>query len=78
MVLFKEIILGVDHKSFVRHMHANFKKQGFTWKTLKDLMWNATKAYKETKNRFHLEKIKSISDDAYEWLAKFDARLWCW
>ena len=57
-------------------MHANFKKQGFTGKTLKDLMWNAAKAYKESEHRIHMKKIKSISNDAYKWLVKFNVRLW--
>ena len=49
--VFKELMPNTDHRCCIRHMHANFKNNGPTGKTLKELMWNATRDYKKNKHK---------------------------
>ncbi|KAJ1421768.1 Transposase, MuDR, plant [Sesbania bispinosa] len=75
--VFKEIMPSADHIFCVRHMHNNFNNVGFKGKTFKDLMWNAARAYRESEHNYYMNKIKEIDVHAYEWLKKFEPKLWC-
>ncbi|OIW03593.1 hypothetical protein TanjilG_06102 [Lupinus angustifolius] len=72
--VFKDI--NVDHRFCVRHMHNNFKNVGFKGKTLKDLMWNAARAYRESEHIHYMEEIKKVDAKTYEWLKREEQKHW--
>ena len=56
--IFKYSMPNVNHRYYVRYLHGNFKKKGHIGKTLKDIIWNMARVYKENKHKYHMEKIK--------------------
>ncbi|XP_059657229.1 uncharacterized protein LOC132303818 [Cornus florida] len=72
---FEDVLEGADHRFCVRHMYENFKKK-FKGLQLKIELWNAAKAYDEVEFNKHMQKIKDINGDAYDWLVKVPFYLW--
>ncbi|KAM3199971.1 hypothetical protein P3L10_032331 [Capsicum annuum] len=52
---FDEIMPDVTHRFCVRHLHNNFKTEGFGGQTLKDALWKAARATTEPKFSKHME-----------------------
>jgi hypothetical protein len=66
---------GMDHRFCVRHLYNNFRKS-YPGKKLKELMWRAAKAtYKNAWER-EMNEIKSISEEAYNYLMDIPAKHW--
>ncbi|WOL10473.1 hypothetical protein Cni_G19230 [Canna indica] len=57
--------LGADHRICVRHLYANFKKS-YPGKTLKDELWNASRATTFNSFKACMERIKNIDQSAYD------------
>ncbi|KAL0464963.1 UNVERIFIED_CONTAM: hypothetical protein Slati_0383900 [Sesamum latifolium] len=73
---FQDLVPSVDHRFCVRHLYANFKLR-FKDKALKDLMWGAACSYVEEGFINHMNQIKEISNDAYQWLMNIPTQRWC-
>ncbi|KAI8566916.1 hypothetical protein RHMOL_Rhmol02G0079600 [Rhododendron molle] len=72
---FNQMLPSVDHRFCVRHMYANFKLL-YKGKDLKDLLWAAARSYTVQEWDDHMQQIKAINKEAFEWLMKVPANLW--
>ncbi|XP_057730911.1 uncharacterized protein LOC130946256 [Arachis stenosperma] len=72
---FEELLPGVDHRFFVRHLYANFKKR-YPGIQLKLMMWNAAKAtyYQEWERR--MTEIQKVDQGAYNYLMEIPTKYW--
>ena len=61
--VFNDLMPNIEHRFCIMHMHANFKNDVAIVRTLKELMWNATRAYKKNKKKYYTEKINSICNN---------------
>nr|GMD78247.1 uncharacterized protein LOC109193258 [Ipomoea batatas] len=68
---------GVEHKFCIRHMHANFLKDGFTGNVLKQKLWGVCKATTEAEFKRQMEELKLENEKAAEWLAARDTKHYC-
>ncbi|XP_031127786.1 uncharacterized protein LOC116029881 [Ipomoea triloba] len=73
----EELFAGVEHRFCVRHMHANFVKDGFTGNVLKQKLWAVCKATTEPEFKRIMEELKEENAKAYEWLAARDPKHYC-
>ena len=67
---------GAEHRFCVRHLHANFKKDGYSSLALKQLLWACAKATTETEFKKRMQELKDEDEKAYEWLLKRPASQW--
>ncbi|WOK95388.1 hypothetical protein Cni_G04095 [Canna indica] len=58
----------------VRHLHDNFKKVGYKGRTLKDLVWNAARAYTLAKHNRYMKESEKEEPKVFEWLKKLETR----
>ena len=65
-----------DHRFCVLHLYANFRDAGFRGLALKDKLWAAASAYTKADFRQHMEQLKAINEDAFNWLDKVDSSGW--
>lgn len=72
---FAELYPNVEHMYCIRHMYSNFSKvyKGKEWK---DLMWKAASVYTVQEFEYHMNAIKKIDEDAYEYLMSEDPKTW--
>ncbi|XP_031124273.1 uncharacterized protein LOC116026987 [Ipomoea triloba] len=68
---------GMEHRFCVRHMHANFVKDGFTGHVLKQKLWAVCKATTEPEYKRQMEELKALNAKAAEWLDARDAKHYC-
>ncbi|XP_019196245.1 PREDICTED: uncharacterized protein LOC109190237 [Ipomoea nil] len=73
----EELFTGLEQRFCVRHMHANFLKDGFTGNVLKLKLWAVCKATTEADFKRYMEELKEENDKAAEWLAARDPRHYC-
>ncbi|XP_062161919.1 uncharacterized protein LOC133868944 [Alnus glutinosa] len=73
---FDIVIPMADHRICVRHLYANFRDNGFRGVALKELLWKAASSYTEVGFRIHMEEIKRINPDAFDYLDKVDPSGW--
>ena len=66
---FKVFMLNTNQRFCIKHMYANFKNNGPIRKSLKELMWNATRADKENMHKYYTDKINSISNKVHAFLS---------
>jgi len=57
-----------EHRFCVRHLHANFKTNGYEGKAFKDELWGATRASNATIFQHHMKVIQGMDADAYRYL----------
>uniref|UniRef100_A0A803PC09 MULE transposase domain-containing protein n=1 Tax=Cannabis sativa TaxID=3483 RepID=A0A803PC09_CANSA len=68
----EKILIGVDSRFCVRHMHNNFKKD-FPGLLLKQILWSAARA--TTPAKFE-SRMKDVDEKAYNWLAAKNPSEW--
>ncbi|XP_019179510.1 PREDICTED: uncharacterized protein LOC109174707 [Ipomoea nil] len=73
----EELFPGMEHRFCVRHMHANFVKDGFSGNVLKQKLWAVCKATTEAEYKRQMEELKEINAKAADWLAARDAKHYC-
>ncbi|XP_059635898.1 uncharacterized protein LOC132278090 [Cornus florida] len=67
--------LGADHRFCVRHMYDNFKKK-FPGLELKQELWDVANSFTMVDFQGHMQRIREINTNAYDWLAKIPPHLW--
>ncbi|XP_059638816.1 uncharacterized protein LOC132281095 [Cornus florida] len=67
--------LGSDHRFCVRHMYDNFKKK-FPRLELKQELWDVANSFTVVDFEGHMQRIREVNTDAYDWLAKIPPHLW--
>ncbi|KAH0669912.1 hypothetical protein KY285_024055 [Solanum tuberosum] len=67
MPAFDEIMPDVAHRFCVRHLHNNFKSEGFGGQTMKDILWKASRATTEPEFSKHMEEMAKLDSKAPEW-----------
>ena len=70
-----DLMLRLEHQFCLRHLHANFKKQGFKGKAYKDALDGATRAANELQFKHYLSVIKGMSEAAFVYISKIDPRM---
>ncbi|XP_019199642.1 PREDICTED: uncharacterized protein LOC109193258 [Ipomoea nil] len=58
LLAIEELFTGLEHRFCVRHMHANFLKDGFTANVLKLKLWAVCKATTEAYFKRYMEELK--------------------
>ncbi|KAK0581421.1 hypothetical protein LWI29_013607 [Acer saccharum] len=66
---------GSEHRFYVRHMYANFKKK-FKGDLVRNKVWQAAKTSTEEEWKDIMEKIKVIDVKAWQWLNDKPANQW--
>ena len=64
---FDEIIPDVAHRFCVRHLHNNYKTEGFGGQALKEVLWKAVRAIIEPEFSKHMVEMSKIDIDAPKW-----------
>lgn len=72
----KVILPHVEHRQCARHIYANFNK-AFSGLELKKLFWACAMTGVEGDFLRNMEKIKTISPSAYEYLMSKEPKTWC-
>jgi hypothetical protein len=72
----EELMPSLEHRYYVKHLHANLKRKGFKRKKYKDALWGAARAPKETQFKYYLEVIKGMEQGAYNYLEKVNPKMW--
>ncbi|XP_060167418.1 uncharacterized protein LOC132598512 isoform X2 [Lycium barbarum] len=67
LLAFDEIMPDVAHRFCVRHLHNNFKTEGFGGQALKDILWKAAKATTEPEFSKHMEGMAKLDPKAPKW-----------
>jgi len=65
-----------EHRFCVRHLYANFRDAGFKGEILKKQLWTCARASTEQKWQYHMEKMKALSQAAFNWLEKMPSNTW--
>ncbi|XP_031124333.1 uncharacterized protein LOC116027047 [Ipomoea triloba] len=73
---FEDVLPYASHRFCVRHLYGNMKLAGYVGKTMKDALWAAAKA--TTVNTFTeaMNDIKSLDQQAYDWLREKHPSEW--
>ncbi|XP_059658328.1 uncharacterized protein LOC132304590 [Cornus florida] len=66
---------GQDHRFYVRHLHKNFKKK-YPDMELKQMVWNAANAFNEPEFEKHMQNIRVLNGEAYDWFCRIPFRFW--
>ncbi|XP_059446405.1 uncharacterized protein LOC132177948 [Corylus avellana] len=72
----ENLMPGLEHRFCLRHLHANFKKQGFKGKAYKDALDGAAHAANEVQFKYFLSVIRGMSEAAFDYISKIDPRMW--
>ncbi|KAL4353417.1 hypothetical protein GQ457_06G007570 [Hibiscus cannabinus] len=70
-----ELFPHSNHRTCVRHLYTNFKKQ-HTGKAFKDGLWKAARATYDRAYEDAMLEVKSLSSEAYDWLIGMDPKNW--
>jgi len=73
---FDTVIPMADHLICVWHLYANFCDNGFRGVALKELLWKEVSSYTKVDFKIHMEEMKRISPNAFDYLDKVDPRGW--
>jgi len=65
-----------EHRFCVRHLYQNFQKAGHRGETLKNGLWVVARSTNIPKWQLNLEKMKSDSTSAYEWVGELSPNTW--
>ncbi len=65
-----------EHRFCVRHLYQNFQKAGHRGETLKNDLWAVARSTNIPKWQLNLEKMKSDSTSAYEWVGELSPNTW--
>ncbi|XP_059454848.1 uncharacterized protein LOC132185016 [Corylus avellana] len=77
MPAFEVVMPMADHRICVRHLYANFRDiGGHRGLALKEQLWSATSSYTEYHFNDHMEELKKMNKDAYEYLSNVDPSGW--
>lgn len=72
----KIVLPKAAHRFFVRHLHGNFKHEGFTGLALKLALYGAAKATTVSEWNVRMEDIEKLNPAAKAWLSKMPAQQW--
>ncbi|KAH0781000.1 hypothetical protein KY290_000598 [Solanum tuberosum] len=64
---FDDTMQHVAHKFCVRHLHNNFKTEGFGGQALKDVLWKTARATTKAEFFKHMEEMGKLDSKAPEW-----------
>jgi len=70
MDTFDTVYPGVEHRFCVRHLHANCKQKRWKGRAFKDELFGAARAKNESDFKWHLNVIKGMSQEAFDYLEK--------
>jgi hypothetical protein len=61
---------GVEHRFCIRHLHANFKSNGWKGRAFKDELFGVARATIEARFNHHMNVIKAMDEEAFKYLEK--------
>ncbi|XP_074298003.1 uncharacterized protein LOC141628802 [Silene latifolia] len=71
----RTVVPKAEVRYCVRHIWANFKLN-YSGQVYKDALWNAARATTEADFNYHMDGIKSLSNEAYEYLKAIPPQHW--
>ncbi|XP_042482641.1 uncharacterized protein LOC122063048 [Macadamia integrifolia] len=71
----QEVFSDSNTRHYCRHLYANFRSK-FARDKLRSLFWAPSRAYREIKFKEALSEIKSIRNDAHDWLSANPPNSW--
>ncbi|XP_057811588.1 uncharacterized protein LOC131025816 [Salvia miltiorrhiza] len=71
------IVSHAEHRNCARHVYMNWKKQGHTGSTLKNIFWRAVKASYKDEYKRAMEEMKAESVAAYQDFREMDVHRFC-
>ncbi|KAH7855230.1 hypothetical protein Vadar_022646 [Vaccinium darrowii] len=72
---FDRLLPNVEHRYCMRHLYDNFQKT-YKGKEYKDLMWGAASAYTNQVSFEKMAHIRSLSEEAHQWLVDQEPEHW--
>ena len=72
----QEVFPKAEHRFCVRHLYSNFRDAGFRGEILKNQLWTCARSSTVSKWNYQMEKMKGLSQGAYEWLEKMAPNTW--
>ncbi|XP_066161061.1 uncharacterized protein [Oryza sativa Japonica Group] len=71
----QQIFPDSEHRFCVRHLYSNFQVH-FKGENLKNQLWACARSSSEVEWNANMEEMKSLNQDAYEWLQKMPPKTW--
>ncbi|XP_058784424.1 uncharacterized protein LOC131659227 [Vicia villosa] len=75
ILVFEEMFERVEHRLYLRHLYANFKKKFGSGTQIRDLMMAAAKATYIQAWEAMMKELKVLNHKAWEWLMKVPTKL---
>ncbi|KAL0461237.1 UNVERIFIED_CONTAM: hypothetical protein Slati_0011300 [Sesamum latifolium] len=66
---FESLFPNAENRFYVRHLHSNIKRDGFTGQSLKNALWAAARATRIEEFKAKMEQLKELDEKAYNVLA---------
>ncbi|XP_031095225.1 uncharacterized protein LOC115999519 [Ipomoea triloba] len=73
----EEQLSGVEHRFCVRHMHANFVKDGFSGQLLKHKLWAICRATTVPEYLTKMEELRKLNPKAADWVSAREPHHYC-
>nr|GMC89470.1 uncharacterized protein LOC109174707 [Ipomoea batatas] len=73
----EEQLSGVEHRFWVRHMHANFVKDGFSGQLLKHKLWAICRATTVPEYLTKMEELRKLNPKAADWVSAREPHHYC-
>nr|GLL49535.1 uncharacterized protein LOC109174707 [Ipomoea trifida] len=73
----EEQLSGVEHRFCVRHMHANFVKDGFPGQLLKHKLWAICRATTIPEYLTKMEELRKLNPKAADWVSAREPHHYC-
>ncbi|XP_019184504.1 PREDICTED: uncharacterized protein LOC109179472 [Ipomoea nil] len=74
---FEELFPYIEHRHCVRHLHANFSKDGYGGQVMKQNFWAACRSTTESEFQKHLEGLRLLNPKAAQWILDREPRHFC-
>ncbi|KAG8380300.1 hypothetical protein BUALT_Bualt06G0001300 [Buddleja alternifolia] len=73
---FQDVFPGSDHRFCVKHMHNNFKSDGYRGMAFKNALWNAACATTVNDFKVMMAEMKALDQSAFDWFHDKPAEHW--
>ncbi|XP_043700686.1 uncharacterized protein LOC122651377 [Telopea speciosissima] len=73
---FDRVMPGARHRFCVRHLYNNFKVK-YPGRLLKNALWSASNAFNKVEFKKHMDELKKLNSEAFNWLSSIPDWAWC-
>jgi hypothetical protein len=72
----EDLMLSLEYRYYVKHLHANLKEKGWKGKEFKDALWGAARAPNEVQFKYYLFVIGGMDKKAIEYIEGVNPKIW--